>query len=53
MRRQDALQDGTILHFPVPADELAVLGLDAYTYGGPANGDGENTSDGSNSWLNE
>ncbi len=53
MRRRGQLQDGTVLHFPVPADELATLGLDVYTFGGAGNGDGINTSDGSNSWLND
>ena len=52
MRRQDKLQIGSILHFPVPADELTTIGLPIYTYGGVANADGENTADGSNSWLN-
>ncbi|WP_436517358.1 RagB/SusD family nutrient uptake outer membrane protein [Ekhidna sp. To15] len=52
MRRQDALQIGTILHFPVPADELAILEIDTYTFGGVNNADGVDTADGSNSWLN-
>lgn len=52
MRRRGLLQDGTVLHFPVPADELATIGLEVYTYGGAGNGDGENTSDGTTSWLN-
>jgi hypothetical protein len=53
MRRKDALQVGTILHFPVPANVLAVLQLPFYTFGGATNGDGVNTADGSNSWLND
>jgi len=52
MRRRDMLQKGTILHFPVPADVLAVLKITPYTYGGESNADGKNTADGSNSWLN-
>lgn len=52
MRRKDALQIGTILHFPVPADELATLGLPIYTFGGVANADGINTASGSNAWTN-
>ncbi len=53
MRRQDALQIGTILHFPVPASELVTLGEEVYTYGGVSNADGINTADGSNSWLKD
>ncbi|MBX2963803.1 MAG: hypothetical protein KF687_14935 [Cyclobacteriaceae bacterium] len=52
MRRKDALQRGTILHFPVPADELVTQGLQVYTFGGVDAADGINTADGSNSWLN-
>ena len=52
MRRRDALQLGTLLHLPVPADEMANLGLTPYTFGGEVNADGENTADGSNSWRN-
>ncbi|MCD6200502.1 MAG: RagB/SusD family nutrient uptake outer membrane protein [Bacteroidales bacterium] len=44
MRRRDMLQRGTILHFPVPAAELEILGLDNYTIAGPP--DGENISNG-------
>lgn len=46
MRRRDYLQEGTLLHFPVPGKELAVLGLEHYTYGGVSNADGINTSNG-------
>ncbi len=53
MRRRDALQIGTILHFPVPASELVTLGETVYTFGGVANADGINTADGSNSWIND
>jgi hypothetical protein len=53
MRRKDALQIGTFLHLPVPADELVTLGLPVYTFGGVANADGINTADGSNSWLKD
>jgi hypothetical protein len=52
MRRKDALQTGTILHFPVPANVLAVIGETFYSYGGVNNADGVNTANGSNSWLN-
>ena len=44
MRRRDMLQRGTILHYPVPAAELEILGLDNYTIAGPP--DGENISNG-------
>ncbi len=53
MRRRGQLQIGTILHFPVPASELATIGLDVYTFGGVTNADGINTADGTNSWLND
>lgn len=53
MRRRDALQEGSVLHLPVPADELTVIGEPVYSYGGSANADGVNTADGSNSWLQE
>lgn len=50
MRRRDMLQPGTMLHFPIPAKELNVLGADIYTFGG-GNGDGINTSNGG--WFPE
>jgi len=53
MRRRDALQAGSVLHLPVPADELTTIGESVYSYGGPSNADGINTADGSNSWLKE
>ena len=46
MRRRDMLQKGTMLHFPIPAKELNVMGLPIYTFGGEANADGINTSNG-------
>lgn len=45
MRRRDMLQRGTILHFPVPAAELEILGIPNYTIAGDP--DGENISNGS------
>lgn len=51
IRRQDALQVGTILHFPVPADELAILSQPFYTFGGALNVGKPGTASGSNSWL--
>jgi hypothetical protein len=53
MRRRDALQKGTILHFPVPANVLAVIGEPLYSYGGVNNADGVNTASGANSWLDK
>lgn len=46
MRRRDMLQPGQFLHYPVPGKELESLGLPIYTYGGAANADGVNTSNG-------
>jgi len=46
MRRRDMLQEGTPLHFPMPAKELGVNGIPLYTFGGVANADGINTSNG-------
>jgi len=34
MRRTGQLQDGSLLHFPIPAQQLEVLQLPFYTYGG-------------------
>jgi len=45
MRRNDRLQSGTILHFPVPATELEIIQEPVYTIGGAP--DGENVSMGS------
>ena len=45
MRRRDNLQRGTILHFPVPAAELEIIGAEWYTISGAP--DGQNISDGS------
>lgn len=48
MRKNDLLQEGTLLHFPIPASTLEVLGMTKpfYTFGGVDNADGENTSNG-------
>ncbi len=51
LRRRDGLQKGTILHFPVPVDELSVFGTTPYSYGGELSSDGKNTADGSNAWY--
>jgi hypothetical protein len=44
MRRRDMLQKGTILHFPVPAAELEIVGAEWYTISGAP--DGQNISNG-------
>jgi hypothetical protein len=46
MRRRDMLQTGSLLHFPIPAKELNIVGLPIYTFGGVANADGTGTSNG-------
>lgn len=46
MRRRDMLQLGTMLHFPIPAKELMVMGMPEYTFGGVENADGINVSNG-------
>lgn len=46
MRRTDMLQKGTPLHFPIPKAQLDVMEMEAYTFGGEANADGINTSNG-------
>jgi len=51
MRRRDMLQYGTMLHFPIPAKELMVMVMPTYTFGGEANADGINTSNGG--WFPE
>ena len=47
MRRHDLLQKGTPLHYPVPATELELSGVDFYTFGGDS---AEGTASGANSW---
>ena len=46
MRRRNMMQPGSLLHFPIPAKELMVMQLPLYTFGGVANEDGVNTSNG-------
>jgi hypothetical protein len=46
MRRRDMLQKGSLLNWPLPAQELLVLQMTSYTFGGEANADGINTSNG-------
>jgi len=46
MRRADMLQKGTPLHFPIPQQQLDVMQMENYTFGGVANADGVNASNG-------
>lgn len=46
MRRRDMLQEGTPLHLPIPAQQLQVMGLDFYTFGGTTGVAGEDYSEG-------
>lgn len=46
MRRADMLQKGTPLHFPIPQQQLDVMLMENYTFGGVDNADGLNTSNG-------
>lgn len=51
MRRHDLLQEGTATHFPVPAGQLEVLGIDLYSFGGVSNAGNPGTASGANSWT--
>lgn len=53
MRRRDALLKGTITMFPVPANELELLGLDVYTFGGTAAAGEVGTASGANYYAPE
>lgn len=46
MRKADLLQEGTMLHFPIPGDQLDVLEMDYYTFGGTTGVAGEDYSNG-------
>lgn len=50
-RRRGILQKGCLLHFPIPATELLVMTMPLYSYGGQANADGINTSNGVGAWY--
>lgn len=50
MRRRDALQKGTFLHFGVPAKELTLLQKPIYTFGGVNAAGSAGTASGANSW---
>lgn len=51
MRRRDMLQEGTMLHFPIPGKELDVMEMERYSFGGVTSADGVNTSNGG--WFPE
>jgi len=44
MRRENMLQTGTPLHFPVPGKQLQAAGIDNYTFGGTSGVAGEDYS---------
>jgi hypothetical protein len=46
MRRFDKLQKGTMLHFPVPAQQLQLIPTEVYTFGGEFGVPGEDVSNG-------
>ncbi len=50
MRRWDLLQEGTLLHYPVPAQEADLLHKEYFTYGGSGSGDGIDSSKGDKAW---
>lgn len=44
MRRENLLQKGTFLHFPIPGKQLQAAGIDNYTFGGTSGVAGEDYS---------
>lgn len=50
MRRWNLLQEGTMLHFPVPGLEAQLLGVAFVTIGGAGTGDGIDAAKGETSW---
>ncbi|WP_346857103.1 hypothetical protein [uncultured Draconibacterium sp.] len=46
MRKEDLLQSGTILHFPIPGSQLDVMQMDYYTFGAGTGVAGEDYSNG-------
>ncbi|WP_347922911.1 RagB/SusD family nutrient uptake outer membrane protein [Pontimicrobium sp. SW4] len=44
MRRENMLQAGTLLHFPVPGKQLQAAGIENYTFGGTSGTPGEDYS---------
>ncbi len=50
MRRWDLLQEGTILHYPVPAQEAELLHKKYFSFGGSGSGDGIDVAKGDKAW---
>ncbi|WP_103867434.1 RagB/SusD family nutrient uptake outer membrane protein [Aquimarina sp. I32.4] len=50
MRRWNLLQEGTMLHYPVPALEAQLLNAPIITIGGQGTGDGIDSAKGDTSW---
>jgi starch-binding outer membrane protein, SusD/RagB family len=46
MRKENLLQKGTILHFPIPGSQLEVMQMDYYTFGGTTGTAGVDYSNG-------
>jgi hypothetical protein len=46
MRKEEKLQKGTLLHFPIPGPELQITGMDYYTFGGTTGIPGVDISNG-------
>jgi len=46
MRKENLLQQGTILHFPIPGSQLDVMQMEYYTFGGSAGVAGQDYSNG-------
>lgn len=46
MRKENLLQQGTMLHFPIPGSVLATVGIPEYTFGGSDGVPGEDVSNG-------
>ncbi len=46
MRKENLLQKGTILHFPIPGSQLEVIQMDYYTFGGTTGTAGVDYSNG-------
>lgn len=44
MRRRDMLQEGTMLHLPIPAQQLQIIDMPLYTFGGTTGVAGEDYS---------
>jgi hypothetical protein len=51
LRRRSAMQAGTPIHFPVPAEELQTVQAEQYTFGGVNFTSEFGTADGSSAWC--